>query len=358
MRILHICFYILEYIASLFLSYLFRYPRYYKAYQRPSSIQSNLMSQNDCDMAEQQSTTLAPKSSSSLVDTEQSHAHTSSTTFPLLKLPKEIQYQIYEWVVGNRTLHVLQNMMDWPEPIGGGLYCYTCHTGSSQFDVYNSYTKMIFEDRTGSALEELNLDQGCRCCFIEREQYNIDLSLLSVSKEAAREAQKMFYSSNTWYFHNPGVLFDWLTVIPSEKLALVQSLHLVIHVYRYMSAPGPYGIGWKNVLSDHVSARLPNLKTLHFELYADGFLVEPIVPSPQIATFTRQTKEAEVVEFFRPLQRLEKLKYCTVVMYQLRFGGEEVLNMGPLWPRKEALRVWAEDIRSLIIGESLEVVSE
>ena len=311
------------------------------------------MSQNvDYNMAEQQSiATLAPRSSGSFVNTERSDAHTSSTksTFPLLKLPKEIQYQVYEWVVGNRTLHVL-SQTSWPTSSSSFLYCYTCHTGSSQFEVYNSYAKpMIFEDKTEEELS-FNFDQGCNCKFLERGQYNIDLSLFRVSKEAAREAQRMFYSSNTWHFYDPGVCYDWLAVIPLEKLALVQSLHLVLPVYRYMSTPGANGIGWKIVLSDHLSTRLPNLKILHLEVYADGFVVEPIVPSPPFETFTRQAKETEVTEFFQPLQRLENLKHCTVVMRQHRISGPGIEQMGPLWPRKEALRVWAEDIRSLIMS--------
>lgn len=207
-RRLHFCVYIVEDIlnnTTFFLSIL--NPRCYLQSYIPTTVQvrvrvSNRTSQNvDFGMAEQeQIPVLAPGYPHSFVDKERCDSQPSPTnsTFPFLKLPKEFQYQIYEWAVGNRTLHV-QHSLVWPEhempSRNGHVYCYVCHAQSSQFDVYDSYAKpVIFEDKLGST-PGFDFDPGCRCLFSERARYSMDLRLLTASSETAREAQRLFYSA-------------------------------------------------------------------------------------------------------------------------------------------------------------------
>ncbi|KAL8792038.1 MAG: hypothetical protein Q9195_005379 [Heterodermia aff. obscurata] len=293
------------------------------------------------------------------------HVSPTNSTFPFLKLPKEIQYQIYEWLVGNRTLHVkhtLAMVLPAHQIIArhGHLYWFTCHAKSTQFDVYNSYAKPVsFEDEMGSTLPKENSsfesDVGCRCWLDERARHYIDLPLLTVSRETAREALRLFYSTNTWKFTSVDEFRIWLRVIPPEKLTLVHRLHLVIYINVFMSKPGSNVARWKTALSDQVVAQLPNLKVLHIELYVARF-VRRVITSPPFLTFSRQEKGKDLAKLFEPLQKLANLKHCTVVMidnksdYYLKHYGAMWHGDEPEWKRKEALRVWAEDIRSLILS--------
>ena len=272
-------------------------------------------------MAEQQKTTIpALDSSGSHKASRDSHPSPTNSTFPFLNLPREIRYQIYKWVVGNRTLHVRHGTYrSGRDALSRGvrLHCYTCRAQSPHLDVYESFAKPVIpEGKTGSTLhkEEPSLDfaHACRCLIWERAKYSIDL--LSVSRETAKEAQRLFYSSNTWHFNDVDVFRAWLAVIPPEKLALVHRLILLIRLGKHMSDPGSNVVRWKNILSDQVTTRLPNLKVLHLELLVARFVLEPIIPSPPDGTFCRQANGKEVAELLQPLQRLKKLEDCTVVM--------------------------------------------
>ena len=202
-----------------------------------------------------------------------------------------------------------------------------------------------------------NLGHGCGCNFRERAQNTIDLSLLRVSRETAREAPRLFYSSNTWHLHTFQTFCAWRAVLPPEKLALIHHLHLVIPLNKDMSKPRSAAFRYKTVFSNQFIAQLPNVKVLHLELYLAHFVIGPTIASPVSETFSRQAHGKQVMELFQPLQRLKKLKDCTVVMAEVEFYYSDSASWyGPegdrtqlFWKQKEALRVWAEDIKSLVL---------
>ena len=314
---------------------------------------SNLMPPDvDFSVAEQQKIPVpAPSYLGSFIDTEHSDSHIPSTisAFPFLKLPIEIRCQIYEWVVGNRTLHIQYSLSK-----RGYVQCYICRARSSQFEIYDSCAKSTtFEDETGSTLSEEDLsmdyDKGCRCYRSKRPQHYIDSRLLGVSKEAAREGQRLFYSSNTWHFNQIGLFRAWLASNPPKNLALVHRLHLALHLDNDMPRSYSDLVIWKPVLSDQVISQLPNVRYLHLELTVHSFVLQPIGSNPLMKTLSRQETGTELEELFRPLQRLAKLRHCTVVMqegsvYDGTMGWERTFSA-----RKEALREWAEDVRGLIL---------
>ena len=295
------------------------------------------------------------------------HESSTNSSFPFLKLPKEIQYQIYEWIVGNRTLHVGYS---WPEPddppFSGHVYWYRCYSQYSQFELYDSYAApVIFEDKMGSIVpqEERKFDFEKLCLCVARTRYFVDLRLLGVSKETAREAHRLFYSSNTWNFRHADIFGAWLALTPAEKLALVHRLHLEIPFDHRMSKPGGLVDHWKNTLTDQAIAQLPSVQVLHLELYVSRFVLQPDTGSPPSlpGSISRQAKGNVIAELLQPLQKLKRLKTCTVVMVEKEYDFAMRLHRRNwyfdnkdrergLWARKEALRLWAEDIKGLILS--------
>ena len=318
---------------------------------------------------------------------------TAASNIDINKFPYDIRLQIYEWVVGNRTIHVRSKTVTRGRKDYTTFYHHTCRCPWSETEIYNACAKpdaspeseiqgktFVYPHKLCSHCPEncSHLDHG----FPALEPLQaVDLSILATSSEAMVETRKLFYSTNTFSFDGESLLKQWLPTVPRDMKPWVRSIHL--------EAVRPFLPGLRKVIA-RLPTELPNLKRLHISIVWFGF----VTCRRLIADHPLMADKMNIPEIFRPLRQLQKLKTFTVVMhdvmdpwvagcpggyhdeathdgdvsyshanpsqkhlfwdyFDLTHGGECSSwedNTHDVERRKELCRVWAEEIRDVVLS--------
>ena len=312
---------------------------------------------------------------------------TAASNIDINKFPYEMRLKIYEWAIGNRTIHVHSKMVTRGGKDYARVFHNTCRCPWSETEIYNACAKPdASPDSDTQSKTFLYPHKLCNHCPENCSHLNngfpaleplpaVDLSILATSLEAKVEARKLFYSTNTFSFDKELHLNAWLQTVPRDMKPYVRSIHL------------------KTCLCEpevmvRLSTELPNLKRVHISIVWFGFV-----------TCNRlMARKRDVAEAFRPLRQLQKLKNFTVVMHDVlaptmtgcpggehdeathgddmdymdsELGKEHVFwdysdpthdgwysskedNIHNVEARKELCRVWAEEIRDVVLSPEVE----
>lgn len=176
--------------------------------------------------------------------------------------------------------------------------------------------------------------------------------------------------SNRWSFASINALRRFLIEVPPQMISLIRHLHLTMDVDGDLSYPGsdqhinddsiskyPTLItdiaAWKKILDDIMPVRFKEVQTLNLSIYLQGY------PS-----CFRRSQGREFSAMFQSLRRL-RLKEFTVIMDQNTSAGcdqrlhdSDTHGLGvdrslkrTFFQRKELMRVWAEEIREVVLGQ-------
>lgn len=326
--------------------------------------------------------------SSLSLDEQDGHLETptAATNIDLAKFPDEIRLHVYEWTVGKRTIHVRSKQVTEGPKTYIQIFHHTCRCPYSETEIYNACSKSIASpdsDTQGKlAIYPHKLCSHCPENCTHRDNgfpaleplKAVDLSLLATSSEANDEAKKLFYSTNTFSFQWERDLRSWLLTVPADMKPWVRSLHLKTSVFA----------GELTQTIAQLPAELPNLRTVHISIIWFGF----------VTCRRLNHDEKEIAKIFRPLRQLQKLKTFTVVMkdvlapsftgcttwehdagthdYEKETPGSELDQDHLFWDhgdsshcgeyrskedntnnvevRRELCRVWAEEIREVVLS--------
>lgn len=308
----------------------------------------------------------------------------AASNIDISKFPYDIRLQIYEWAVGNRTIHVRSKTVTRGGKDYTMVFHHTCRCPWSETEIYNACAKPdASPDSNTQGKTFLYPHKLCSHCPENCSHLNngfpaleplqaVDLSILATSSEAMVEARKLFYSTNTFSFDKESLLRKWLPTVPPDMKPWVRSIHL---------QNADPGLG--SVIA-RLPTELPNLKRLHISLVWFGF-----VTCNRLIAY-----KMNIAEAFRPLRQLQKLKTFTVVMHDVLaptmtgcpggyhdeathdddlnymdsdLGQEHVFweyhdsthrgeylsredNTHNVEARKELCRVWAEEIREVVLS--------
>ncbi|KAG7005908.1 hypothetical protein G7Y79_00017g042900 [Physcia stellaris] len=293
---------------------------------------------------------------------------------PFLTLPYDIRLQIYRWAVGNRMIHIVAKNATCP------LHPHYCTSRVSEAQKYEYYSKpVVFKNRIDFWMRprDAPLYDLHRFCGYPTDgatpedavRRKLDLGLLRVSQEAYREAGKCFWMSNRWSFASTTALRRFLVEVPPQMISLIRHLHLTMHVDGDLEHPkeddsiydSPGTIfnitAWKKILDDIMPVRFKEVQTLNLSIYLQGH-----------PGCYRRSQGPEFSAMFQSLRRL-RLKEFTVVMNQntladchqrLHIHNHNNDTHGlsvntslsrTFFERKELMRVWAEEIREVVLGK-------
>ena len=193
-----------------------------------------------------------------------------------------------------------------------------------------------------------------KCRFYIRYKEMLDLRPLATSFEIKKEATKLLYSTNTFSFDELNILKRWLSTVPTHLLTHVQHLNIemplhgrkTIEVEKIFDAAG-----WTSFFSTDLHIRLPNIKSLTITLFMQG-----------LVTCWHNSKKRQIMDTFRPLRQLKHLRTFTVLINEDRRHDRHLHEpcadrehdktpRYSFWERKELRRVWAEEIREMVLGD-------
>lgn len=265
--------------------------------------------------------------------------------------------------MGNRLIHIYDSHMWLSQRSEGPLSHAICRQKLSETEIFQLFIKPNnFRNRAGFHLrvgeEPLEVDlphYQCSSVYRERTHEMLDLRLLATSSEIRVQATKLIYLTNTFSFEKLNILRGWLQMVPPHLLAYVQHLNIEMPLVRFTKGH-PAGLpfdtaGWTTFFSADINAQLPRLKSLSLAVLLDG-----------LVTCWRNTARGEFMNTFRPLRQLKHLRAFTIVINENkkhergRHGlcADQTHDQAPrytFWERKELRRVWAEEIREMILGE-------
>ena len=251
--------------------------------------------------------------------------------------------------MGNRQIHIHSHH--------GRLSHVICRQKLSEMEIFQLFIKPAsFRNRIDfhlrlaeEPLEVENPHWQCIPCWSTCIRDMLDLRLLATSSEIREQATKLMYQTNTFSFETLPVLNRWLPMVPPHLLACVQHLNIEM--------PFSHGtitndrFDWALFFPKDINAKLPHIKSLNLAVLLDG-----------LVTCWRNTFLRDVcTDTFRPLRQLKHLRTFTIVINEHKernpgyhvFCEDQTHDRNPrytFWARKEIRRVWAEEIREMVLG--------
>ena len=240
-----------------------------------------------------------------------------------------------------------------------------CRQELSEIEIFQLFIRPVsFKNRIDYHLrpseDRLEVNAPHRACYhrTRRETKMLDLCLLHTSPEIGKQASKLMYQTNTFSFETLEILKTWLQMVPSHLLAYVQHLNIEMPIDR-ATADDPTGpkfdtAGWTALFSTDINDKLPHIKTLSVAVLLEG-----------LVTCWRNTTSREFTDTFRPLRQLKHLQDFTLVINENKTHdrgkhkhcADRTHDKNPkysFWERKELRKVWAEEIREMVLGNHRE----
>ncbi|KAG7002102.1 hypothetical protein G7Y79_00029g063980 [Physcia stellaris] len=222
----------------------------------------------------------------------------------------------------------------------------------SQLEIYEEYAQPVkFKNRVDWHMrprEETVSKPHDDCCPSSKATLEVgvattlDLYLLRSSREAHREAGRLLYSSNKWLFDDVSAFRDWLAAVPPVFLPLVQHVGLQMAMSGDLANVNSSVATWKTILCD----------TLPSSAFTSIF--RPLRRLRQIEEFTVVMKPDGGSDCFG-LQKLHP-DWCGQPLHDhdshVASDGSHEYSMNKkarFWERTEARRVWAEEIRAMVL---------
>ena len=175
----------------------------------------------------------------------------------------------------------------------------------------------------------------------------LDLRLLATSSQIRKDATRVIYTTNTFSFQAHNILKRWLQMVPPHLLTYVQHLNIEMP----MGYPQFEADSWRVLYSGDLNAKIPHLKSLSL-----GVLMHGLVTCWRNNPISRRA----FMNTFRPLRQLNCLQTFTIVinehiMHDVSMHercADSTHDEPPrysYWPRKELRRVWAEEVREMVL---------
>lgn len=289
--------------------------------------------------------------------------------------------------MGDRLIHIHEKVPLIVTPRGGRewgnpeLAHHLCKSRLSEMEHYESYAApVVFKDRWDMHTRpRQEVDSGnphCRCGswhYLDAPHI-VDLSILQLSREARYEGLQFLYKTNSWSFAQPAILDKWLartnspatrwsrSLMPPQNLAgSIRHLRFEMKLYQWVYEDrsgtiwtrGEQTDQWRDLLL-RLPSQFPRLLTLHVAICLGGYV-----------TCHRLSRGNDITGMFRPLRLLRGLKVFTVVVNDAQtvdrctsvMHDEETQRVGgryTFFERKEVRRVWAEEMRGVVLGGEME----
>ena len=269
--------------------------------------------------------------------------------------------------MGNHLIHIYDrdSRISYPLRHKNVLSHCLCRQKLSEIEIFqlfispnNFKNRIDYHLRPSEDLREV--DAPHRDCVFRtrREKEMLDLRLLHTSPEIRKQATKLIYQTNTFSFDTFRTLKRWLQTVPSHLLAYVQHLNIEMPMKR-ATVDDPTGpkfntARWTALFSADINEKLPRIKTLSVAVLLEG-----------LVTCWRNTTSRKFTDTFRPLRQLKHLRDFTIVINENRThdSGKHDHCADPthdktprysFWERKELRKVWAEEIREMVLGNHRE----
>ena len=259
--------------------------------------------------------------------------------------------------MGNRVIHIYDREELVGKPRTAGPLSHSiCRQKLSETEIFQLFIKPpSFKNRIEFHLrpceEPVEVDaphEKCHSRLLPRE--TLDLRLLATSCQIRRDATRVIYTTNIFSFNALNILKRWLQMVPPHLLTYVQ--HLNIEVPMQGGCPKFETGSWRVLYSGDLNAKLPHLKSLSVGVFLNGLVT---------CWRNNPTSRRAFMNTFRPLRQLKCLQSFTMVINEyVKHDGamhercaDQTHDENPrysYWVRKELRRVWAEEVREMVLG--------
>ena len=276
------------------------------------------------------------------------------------------------YVVSDRLIHIQTRVYSRSSKSGQRYYdhriCHAiCRCELSETDIYNLYAApVVSQNKMDPHMRPWieyweDLHSICRTGDGYSGQ-TLDLRLLRISREAGKEATRLFYSTNTFSFENDGrchewapTLERWVAAIPHNLLFFVRHLHFKMSLEGHVSNSKTLTYVFDHTVLKRVPGIFPSLQSLNL-----------VITLYRYVTCWRKSQNAVFMQKFLSLSQLKDFKVFTIWFHvdmprHINFcqpicdeETHEKKARETYWQRREIRRIWAEEIRNLVLGKESE----